>query len=63
MVGQCVYYCVGGRVIDQLIPATEHDEYFDPDALAQHVTAQTLAALSGTTYGQQINDLESPTHD
>jgi len=44
VVGQCLYYRVGRRVIETLIPADERAEHYDIDSLCRHVIAVTLAA-------------------
>ena len=44
VVGQCVYYRVGGGVVRQLIPEPRRLASFDIDSLARHITAVTIAA-------------------
>lgn len=46
-VGQCVYYRVGGGVVQILIPASEREAHFDIESLSRHVTAVMLAAIDG----------------
>lgn len=44
VVGQCLYYRVGGEVVRQLIPEERRAACFDVDSLARHITGVTIAA-------------------
>ncbi len=59
VVGQCVYYRVGGGVVQILIPATERKEHYDIDSLSQHVTAVMLAAIDGGAVLRTRTEIEA----
>jgi hypothetical protein len=45
LVGQCLYYRVGGGVVKLLIPPERRAANYDVDSLSRHITAVTLAAI------------------
>lgn len=44
VIGQCVYYRIGGGVIQILVPESSRQEHYDIDSLSRHVTGVMLAA-------------------
>lgn len=52
-VGQCLYYRVGVKAIQVLIPEQERDAHYDIESLAQHITAVMLAACENFAASQQ----------
>ncbi len=61
IVGQCVYYRVGNKVVRQLIPEDRYQQHFDTASLAAHITSFSLAALTGMGYRDAISQACSPT--
>ena len=45
LVGQCLYYRVGGGVVKLLIPPERRAANYDVDSLSRHIAAVTLAAI------------------
>ncbi len=58
VVGQCLYYRVGGGAVQILISATEREKHYDIESLSRHVTAVTLAATQGAAVLQQRSELD-----
>ncbi len=58
VVGQCLYYRIGGGIVQVLIPPSELQEHFDIDSLSRHITSVTLAATQGGTAIQQYDELD-----
>jgi AcrR family transcriptional regulator len=44
-IGQCLYYRVAGHAVRALIPENIRQQHFDIDALADHITRVTVAAV------------------
>lgn len=71
VVGQCLYYRVGGGVVRQLIPEQRRNRSFTLDALARHITGVTIAAAEhalayqrGETLSPvQLPPFRAPSHD
>jgi AcrR family transcriptional regulator len=63
VVGQCLYYRVGGGVVRQLIPEDRRNACFDLDSLARHITGVVIAATEDSLAmrcGQSLNPVEFP---
>ncbi|TWU02662.1 CerR family C-terminal domain-containing protein [Stieleria varia] len=50
VVGQCLYYRVGNRVVEILIPQQRRQDHYNVDALSRHVIAFTLAAVANPDF-------------
>jgi len=48
IIGQCFLYRAAGDVVAMLVPGSEIDAYHTPQAIADHVTRFTLAAIGVT---------------
>ena len=48
VVGQCVYYRIGSRVLDILLTDANPESDYDIESLARHVTAVSLCAARGS---------------
>ena len=60
VVGQCLYYRIGARVVRQLISAERLAAEFDVETLARHITAVTLAAAIDGRVLEQQRELAAP---
>jgi AcrR family transcriptional regulator len=58
VLGQCLYYRIGGGIIQVLIPESELRAHFDIPSLSRHITAVMLAATSGGTALSQAEDMD-----
>jgi hypothetical protein len=47
IIGQCFLYRAAGDVVAMLVPGGEIDAFHTPQAIADHVTRFTLAAIGG----------------
>lgn len=45
IISQCAYYRLQERVVSMLTPADEMTEHFSPEALAEHITRFSIAAV------------------
>ncbi len=64
VVGQCLYYRVGGELLQQLVSPASRKQHYDTASLARHITAFTLAALTGGAYFENLHrSIASPTHE
>lgn len=52
-VGQCLYYRVGAKAIQVLIPDQQRQMHYDIESLSQHITAVMLAACNNVSMLQQ----------
>lgn len=53
IVGQCLYYRVGARAIQVLIPEQQLQQHYRIDSLSRHITAVMLAAIENASSLQQ----------
>lgn len=53
VVGQCVYYRIGSRVLDILLTEESPRSDYDIESLARHVTAVSLCSARGSTLKNQ----------
>jgi AcrR family transcriptional regulator len=65
IIGQCFLYRAAGDVVAMLVPGDEIDAYHTPQAIADHVTRLTLAAIGvGEPFARPglgtVSALESP---
>lgn len=64
VVGQCLYYRVGGEVLQLLVSPLDRQQHYDTPSLARHITAFTLASLTGGVYFDYLHrSIASPTHE
>ncbi|QEG38842.1 CerR family C-terminal domain-containing protein [Roseimaritima ulvae] len=64
VVGQCLYYRVGGDVVQQLVSPRDREQHYTTPSLARHITAVMLASLTGGTYFDCLHrSTASPTHE
>lgn len=55
-VGQCLYYRVGARAIEVLIPEQQRRLHYGIDSLSRHITTVMLAAIENTSSMQRYID-------
>lgn len=57
IVGQCLYYRVAQGVVDLLIPQDRLEQCYSIEALADHITRFSLAAMTPARYGPETSAL------
>ena len=58
-VGQCLYYRVGRRVVDVLIPVDRRQANFDVHSLSRHITSVILCATDSNRFLETQTALQS----
>jgi len=57
VIGQCIHYRIGDKIMEMLIPAEMKTEYFTPEQIADHIADVCLAAVGrGPSLAEIIND-------
>jgi AcrR family transcriptional regulator len=64
VVGQCLYYRLAGEVVALLVDDETRSEHFTIEALTDHITRLSLAALgAGPPIGRSGDESFAPSHD
>ncbi len=56
VVGQCLYYRVGHRVVEILVPLDRRQSHYDLESLSRHILSVALAAIENPNFlsGQHL---------